>query len=471
MKLHAPKHLVLTLMVAAALALATAALADKTWKQIPNPDEIVFDEQFTFDGGPELSVEVDDLDIVLVEGSGGSARVQVEIKSRNRDKAQEYFDELRFRARMEGGELIVETRRPKVTIAWGWNKWNGIHARAVITVPKGTDMRLLTSDGDLSGEDIEGNVDARTGDGDITFASVKGDDVSIKASDGDVRIGGIVSNNIHIASADGDLTLGELKAPTIALKTSDGDVRVDGIEGDDMTVRSADGDVTIEGALALASGVNLYIDAGGAVVIDDGSVTPPGDIVITPGPSPFCDSMLPVFPPERLELGFFTLELSAAQLVEIDVRPQRVVPRSRGHLWVVIEGSDDLDVREIDSDSLRLGPEAAPLSQRGRALRYVDANRDGLEDLIARFETRRTGVQHGDEALCLRGATFAGFAIEGCDEIDTRRPWRSWKNWYWSRPVERSPQSSETAPSVKEHRRNPFDPHNPLKAGRSSAHR
>jgi len=248
MKLHAPKHLVLTLMVAAALALATAALADKTWKQIPNPDEIVFDEQFTFDGGPELSVEVDDLDIVLVEGSGGSARVQVEIKSRNRDKAQEYFDELRFRARMEGGELIVETRRPKVTIAWGWNKWNGIHARAVITVPKGTDMRLLTSDGDLSGEDIEGNVDARTGDGDITFASVKGDDVSIKASDGDVRIGGIVSNNIHIASADGDLTLGELKAPTIALKTSDGDVRVDGIEGDDMTVRSADGDVTIDAA-------------------------------------------------------------------------------------------------------------------------------------------------------------------------------------------------------------------------------
>ena len=39
--------LVLTMALLAALALATTAVADKSWKQVPNADEVVFDENFT----------------------------------------------------------------------------------------------------------------------------------------------------------------------------------------------------------------------------------------------------------------------------------------------------------------------------------------------------------------------------------------------------------------------------------------
>ena len=190
----------------------------------------------------------------------------------------------------------------------------------------------------------------------------------------------------------------------------------------------AGGDVVIDGALELPPGVFLQIETQGSlsgdldvdelgpeIVPGDGTIgTPPGGLLL-------CDSLLPIFPVASRELGSFVLELSASPLrVEIDVRPRRVVPKRRRAVWVVLHGSDELDVASIELRSLRLGRGEASIWTRGRSRpRYRDVDRDGYTDLIVRFPVRPAAIQSGDEAVCLLGATTEGLALEGCDEIET----------------------------------------------------
>ena len=106
--------------------------------------------------------------------------------------------------------------------------------------------------------------------------------------------------------------------------------------------------------------------------------------------------------------------------VEIDVRPRspmnRVNPTSRGALPVAILGSETVDVTAVDRESLAFGPAgAAPLPW---SFRQHDVNRDGLDDLVARFRLRSSGIEPGDEQACLLGE-IDGLGFESCDEVRT----------------------------------------------------
>ena len=46
-----------------------------------------------------------------------------------------------------------------------------------------------------------------------------------------------------------------------------------------------------------------------------------------------------------------------------------------------------------------------------------DVNGDGIEDLIARFRVRNTGIAVGDTEACLVVTTEAGNTFQGCDSI------------------------------------------------------
>jgi len=167
----------------------------------------------------------------------------------------------------------------------------------------------------------------------------------------------------------------------------------------------------------------IVFNAGGSVVID-------GDI-LPPVPVPPCDvltlaGLRPIFPAEKTEIGSFALAASSATQVEIDVLPWRDPNRlhlgTRQRVSVAVLGSDDFDVRDIDPDTLRLGPAAGePLTRRGRPIAWifdVDRTRPRHRDLFTIFDLRTLGVAYTDTELCLSAATYAGETIEGCDEID-----------------------------------------------------
>lgn len=141
--------------------------------------------------------------------------------------------------------------------------------------------------------------------------------------------------------------------------------------------------------------------------------------------SSFCPGLQTIVPAAEREVGTFSLVATAAQPVDIDVEPRsldgRVLPGRRRPLPVVLFGSEDLDLRDVDALSLRLGPGgAAPLAYFGR-IRGIraDVDRDRHADLVARFSVREAEIAFGDRFVCVVAETTGGSVIEGCDDIDT----------------------------------------------------
>ena len=117
---------------------------------------------------------------------------------------------------------------------------------------------------------------------------------------------------------------------------TEGDLLVAGVVIDILGLTSfsliALGSVSIEGTLELPPGVTLRIEAG-EIVIGGGISNPGGDVVINPLPPivgiPICDYLWPVFPADTREIGSFSLVMSAALQVEIDVDSRGHGPRIR----------------------------------------------------------------------------------------------------------------------------------------------
>lgn len=105
--------------------------------------------------------------------------------------------------------------------------------------------------------------------------------------------------------------------------------------------------------------------------------------------------------------------------VKIDVSPfdphDRVVPGKKRPLAVGLFGSVALDVRDIDRDSLALGPGQAP------ALHAFPTrlDRDRHKDLAALFWIPDTGIALGDTQVCLTARALTGRRLRRCDTIQT----------------------------------------------------
>lgn len=126
----------------------------------------------------------------------------------------------------------------------------------------------------------------------------------------------------------------------------------------------------------------------------------------------------------------------------IDIRPWHednvIYPFSHLIIPVVLHGSDDFDVTEVDVTTLAFGPNGAPpafdLTNPWVAIfNYWDMNGDGKTDLRSHYRTQETGIALGDTEACLTGemlgsapipaaaAAGGGTPFEGCDAITTQR--------------------------------------------------
>ncbi|MEE2672657.1 MAG: hypothetical protein VX466_02605 [Myxococcota bacterium] len=194
------------------------------------------------------------------------------------------------------------------------------------------------------------------------------------------------------------------------------------------------GTIVARPSFEVPPGLSVDLDASGGIELpgepvppgpDVGELDPPGDPPLTCG---FFSGLVPLFPADETDLGNFSMIASMAdQAVEIDVMPwherNRLRARSHKPIWVTLFGSEELDVRDVDRSSLRLGrAEGEPISRFGYPLVFRwDMNRDGHRDLLAVFKQGELGVVHGDTDLCLRAESHSGATFEGCDEIETRR--------------------------------------------------
>ena len=102
--------------------------------------------------------------------------------------------------------------------------------------------------------------------------------------------------------------------------------------------------------------------------------------------------------------------------VKIDIRPDRIQPRSQGVIPVAGLTTAAFDATTLNIPTVRFGPAGAGVAHKGHV---EDSNDDGRLDLVLHFQTRATGIKCGDGWARLTGTTKAGLAVEGLDSFTT----------------------------------------------------
>ncbi len=105
--------------------------------------------------------------------------------------------------------------------------------------------------------------------------------------------------------------------------------------------------------------------------------------------------------------------------VDIDIKPgnkkNKINPRSKGKIWVAILSGTEFDSLQTDIPTVHFGPDGAEVKRH----KVKDVNRDGVADLLLKFEIRRTGIVCGDNEATLTGETFSGQRFTRSDFVKT----------------------------------------------------
>jgi DUF4097 and DUF4098 domain-containing protein YvlB len=223
-------------------------------------------ERFSFEvsDNPRVEVTLDDGSIEVIGTSSKELAVTVIKRARgpNAEAAASLLEQLHVEAYQRDTTVRVEARE---AASWEWEqrgisiRSGSLRADVEIRAPEELDLELVTDDGRIEIERVQGRIEAESEDGRVQLRDVQGA-VRIRTSDGSV-IGSGLKGNFEISSADGRIELdgrfGGLRA-----ETSDGSVRVRcdpdmPSPTEDWTLRTYDGSVT----LTLPRNISAELDA------------------------------------------------------------------------------------------------------------------------------------------------------------------------------------------------------------------
>jgi hypothetical protein len=147
----------------------------------------------------------------------------------------------------------------------------------------------------------------------------------------------------------------------------------------------------------------------------------PGSVVINAANFAACSPTDQLGNPRVGACDIGAIEFQGRTQVALDITPRReankVNPRSTNSIAVAVLSESGFDATTIDSDLVRFGAtgsEAAPVR-----IAHRDINRDGLRDLILRFQIQELGIECGATSVTLTGQVLNGQAIIGSSPITT----------------------------------------------------
>ncbi len=203
-------------------------------------------ERFRFDVVERPRVEVElDRGSIEVLGIEDSTEVSVVVnklaRAVNEEVARSSLERLSVRAEPNG-----ETIRVRVNREGGWRESHGsLRSDVEISVPRNSDLRLITHDGRIELRDVRGEIEAESGDGRIRLDTVEGV-VRTRTADGSI-VGENLSGDFDSRTDDGRIQLMGTFSGLDAV-TSNGSITVDCIEAVPLTrnwmLRSLDGSIT-----------------------------------------------------------------------------------------------------------------------------------------------------------------------------------------------------------------------------------
>ena len=112
---------------------------------------------------------------------------------------------------------------------------------------------------------------------------------------------------------------------------------------------------------------------------------------------------------------------------QIDIKPggepNSINLGSEAVIPVAILTTASFDATTVDPATVCFGDEDAPgerdCSETHGTGHIRDVDRDRDRDLLLHYETVNTGIDLGDTQACLRGETFGGTPVVGCDTVRT----------------------------------------------------
>src|SRR5262249_16937635 len=146
-------------------------------------------------------------------------------------KAQEIFTAHEVTFDQDGDRVEVHARFKEDSGKWFRRGRVNFQVQYVIALPKRFNLELHTGAGSLTASEIEGQVKARTGGGDLKFATIKGP-----------FEGNTSSGSVTLQDVDGLVTA----------STSGGDIRIGQLE-DVATAETGSGSIAVKAAKARLS--------------------------------------------------------------------------------------------------------------------------------------------------------------------------------------------------------------------------
>jgi hypothetical protein len=211
-------------------------------------------ERFRFETShrPSLEVRLDDGSIDVLGTSSNQVNVVVHKRARahREEVAAALLDELLVDVLQEGDRVLVEVRR--ATSPGSSDRHFSVHSASIrsdieIRVPRETDLTLITEDGRIDVERIDGDIEAESGDGRLRFREVRG---TVRSSTSDGSIVGVdLIGDVDVSTEDGRIELaGSFGSLTAA--TSDGSIKVEALENsppstEDWVIRTSDGSIDL----------------------------------------------------------------------------------------------------------------------------------------------------------------------------------------------------------------------------------
>jgi hypothetical protein len=144
--------------------------------------------------------------------------VRVEVEKRGSDKA--LLEQIEVVADQKGNQITLEARRPSSKkYAFGMLETVNRSAKLTASVPAGSNLTLVTGNGNVTIERVKGRIELRTGDGAINGLDISGD-ISARTDDGNVRMESI-DGRCDIVTGDGTITVGG-RLDLLRARTGDG---------------------------------------------------------------------------------------------------------------------------------------------------------------------------------------------------------------------------------------------------------
>ncbi|MGA8037819.1 MAG: DUF4097 family beta strand repeat-containing protein [Candidatus Acidiferrales bacterium] len=153
-----------------------------------------------------------------------------------------------------GNQVTIEVKFPHMNWNWGGHR----SLKVDLKVPRDLDMNISTSDGNVTAQNVYGNLQFQSGDGNVEATAVRGT-VRMHTGDGNMTGTGF-DGSLEASTGDGNVKI-EGRFDTLDLKSGDGNIDAQANPGSKVAsnwnLHSGDGHIT----LRLPGDLNANLDA------------------------------------------------------------------------------------------------------------------------------------------------------------------------------------------------------------------